>query len=294
MSIDIELYKVFYEVVKYKNISKAAESMYITQSAVSQSIQKLERLLGEKIFHRTKLGVELTEEGEKLYKYIKDSIETINNAENIFSNYINLENGNVRVGGDDVLFSNIILNPLTKFMKKYPNIEVDCISKDTDELLQDLSNREVDVVVLNTTYTSKKYSNITIIPLINPTYCLYCTKEYAQNHTFDNKNYDDHKMIIPKMPTVRRKIFDSYCKKNNLEIKAQYETNSYYMTNDLVDKNLGIGFCRLQNVKDNSNIEILKEIKLEDNYDGIAIPKKHLCNKATIELVNIIKQYYKV
>lgn len=293
MSIDIELYKVFYEVVKYKNISKAAESMYISQSAVSQSIQKLEKLLGEKIFYRTKLGVELTEEGTKLYNYIKDSIETINNAENIFSNYINLENGNVRVGGGDVLFLNILLKPLSKFMKKYPNIEVDCITKDTDELLKDLSNREVDVVVLNTTYTVKRYSNVEIIPLINPTYCFYCTKEYLKNHPFEN-DYDNHKMIIPKAPTVRRKIFDSYCKKHNLDIKAQYETNSYYMTNGLVEENIGIGFCRLQNVKNNHNIEILKEIKLEDNYDGIAVPKKHLCNKATNELVDIIKKYYKV
>ena len=45
MNANLELYRVFCEVVKYKNISKAAENIYISQSAVTQSIQKLERIL---------------------------------------------------------------------------------------------------------------------------------------------------------------------------------------------------------------------------------------------------------
>ena len=96
MNTDFELYWVFCEVVKYKNISKTAESMYISQSAITQSIQKLENLLGGKVFYRNKNGVELTEEGKSLYEYIKDSIEKINNAENLFSKYNDLEKGKIR------------------------------------------------------------------------------------------------------------------------------------------------------------------------------------------------------
>ena len=46
MNTDFELYRTFYEVVKYKNISRTAENMYISQSAITQSIQKLENILG--------------------------------------------------------------------------------------------------------------------------------------------------------------------------------------------------------------------------------------------------------
>ena len=45
MNANLELYRIFCEVVKYKNISKAAENIYISQSAVTQSIQKLEKIL---------------------------------------------------------------------------------------------------------------------------------------------------------------------------------------------------------------------------------------------------------
>ncbi len=77
---NIELYRVFCEVVKYKNISKTAENLYISQSAITQSIKKLENLLWAKVFYRNKKGVELTEEGKNLYEYVANSIEVINNA----------------------------------------------------------------------------------------------------------------------------------------------------------------------------------------------------------------------
>ena len=131
-NIDLELYRVFYEVVKYKNISKAAEAMYISQSAITQSIQKLENMLGGKVFYRNKRGVELTEEGENLYNYIRDSIETMSNAENLFSNYVNLEKGRVRIAGGNTIVDSLLKGPLYEFMAKYPNIEISIRSGATD------------------------------------------------------------------------------------------------------------------------------------------------------------------
>lgn len=160
MNVDLELYRVFCEVVKYKNISKAAESMYISQSAVTQSIQKLETILGGKVFYRNKTGVELTEEGKNLYEYVKNSIETMNNAENIFSKYITLEKGKVRIGGNNSLITSLIVSPLLDFIKKYPDIEIYVTTGSTSELMQKLVNGELDLVVLSLPYLGKKYAAI--------------------------------------------------------------------------------------------------------------------------------------
>ena len=166
MNIDLELYRVFYEVVKYKNITKTAENMHISQSAITQSIHKLEQLLGGNVFYRNKNGVELTEEGKKLYEYIKNSIETMSNAENLFSQNINLENGKIRIGGGDTQISALIVNPLIKFIKQYPNIKIYITSGKTDELIHKLSNGELDIVTTRRNPSEiKKYSNIEFIPL---------------------------------------------------------------------------------------------------------------------------------
>ena len=201
MNTDLELYRVFCEVVKYKNISKTADSMYISQSAITQSIQKLENLLGGKLFYRNKTGVELTEEGRNLYDYVKDSIEKMNNAENIFSKYINLEKGKIRIGGGNSLVASLILDVVLEFIKKYPDIEISISSGITDNLLQKLANGELDMVVLNLPYHNKKYSNIDIIPLRKTSFSFFASKKYVKdNNIKDISNTENYKFILPKFP----------------------------------------------------------------------------------------------
>ena len=295
MNTDLELYRVFCEVVKYKNISKTAESMYISQSAVTQSIQKLENMLGGKVFYRNKNGVELTEEGKNLYEYIKDSIETMNNAENIFSKYITLEKGKIRIGGGNSLISSFIFEPFLKFTKKYPNVDISISSGITDSLMQKLANGELDIVVLNLPFKNKKYSNIEIIPLKKSTFCFFSSKDYIKKYSIKNfKEFENNTLILPKAPSSKRKILDDYCNKENISLTANYEVSSSSIMKRLVLNDIGIGFTNIENLKDiKDKITIINEIEIEDTKEGIATLKKNMCNKATVELVKEIKQYYK-
>ena len=295
MNTDLELYRVFCEVVKYKNFSKTAQSMYISQSAITQSIQKLESLLGGKVFYRNKNGVELTEEGKNLYEYIKDSIETMSNAENIFSKYINLEKGKIRIGGGNSLLSSLIFEPFLTFINKYPNIDVSISSGITDNLMQKLANGELDIVVLNLPYKSKKYSDVEIIPLRKSSFCFFASKQYIEEHPIKEfKEIENHMLILPKSPSAKSKILNDYCNKEELELIPNYEISSVSIMKKLVLNNIGIGFTNTENIKDiKDEIKIIKKIELTDAKEGIATLKKNMCNKATVELVKEIKEYYK-
>ena len=295
MNTDLELYRVFCEVVKYKNISKTAESMYISQSAITQSIQKLENMLGGKVFYRNKNGVELTEEGKNLYEYIKDSIETMNNAENIFSKYITLEKGKIRIGGGNSLLSSLIFEPFLKFIKKYPNIDVSISSGITDALMQKLANGELDIVVLNLPYKNKKYSNIEIIPLKKSSFCFFASKNFMKDHPIkDVKEIENSTLILPKSPSSKKKILDDFCNKENISLVANYEVSSSSIMKRLVLNDIGIGFTNIENLDDiKDKIIIINTIEIEATKEGIATLKKNMSNKASIELVKEIKQYYK-
>lgn len=294
MDTDLELYRVFCEVVKYKNISKASEKMYITQSAVTQSIKRLEDSLGGVLFYRKSKGVELTEEGRNLYEYIKDSMETMNNAENLFSNYINLEKGKIRIGGGNSLIASLILEPLMKFMKEYPNIEISINNGLTTGLMQKLGNGELDIVVLNLPYINKPHSNIEIIPLKKSNYSFFASKEYLKEHPFtDFLNLQEHTFILPKSPSSKKKILDDYCEKEGIEINPTYEISSSTIMKKLVINNIGIGFTNKGNIKDIiDDVIIIKDIDVETTQAGIAVLKKTMCNKATLELVKRIKDAY--
>lgn len=294
MNADLELYRVFCEVVKHKNISKTAESMYISQSAVTQSIQKLETILGGKVFYRNKNGVELTEEGRNLYEYIKDSIETMSNAENIFSKYINLEKGKIRIGGGNSLVNSLIINPMIEFINKYPNVDILINSGITDGLIQKLANGELDLVVLNLPFKLNKYSNVEVLSIKKSQYCLFCSKSYAKEHNIKNlENIEECKFVFPKTYSSKSKILNEYLKNNNIEINPNYEVSSTSIMKNLVMSDVGIGFAKIEALNDIiGDIKIIKKISANDAEEGIATLKKNMCNKATLELVKEIKKYY--
>ena len=294
MNADLELYRVFCEVVKYKNISKTAESMYLSQSAITQSIQKLESILGGNVFYRNKNGVELTEEGRNLYEYIKDSIETMSNAENIFSKYINLEKGKIRIGGGNSLVNSLIINPMIEFINKYPEVDISINSGITDNLIQKLANGELDLVVLNLPFKINKYSNVEIVPLKKSRYCFFCSKSYAQKYDIkDMKDVENYKFILPKTYSSKSKILNEYLQNNNIKINLNYEVSITSIMKKLVMNDVGIGFAKIEVLDDIlEDIVIVKEINADDAEEGIATLKKNMSNKATLELAKEIKDYY--
>ena len=74
MAVKLELYRVFKEVAETGNISLAAKNLYISQSAVSQSIKQLETALQARLFARSPRGVSLTWEGQMLYQYVRNAL----------------------------------------------------------------------------------------------------------------------------------------------------------------------------------------------------------------------------
>lgn len=149
MNINFELYRIFYIVAKNKNITKAAEELNISQPAISKSIKNLEEQLGGQLFIRTKRGVVLTNEGQEFYKYIKRAVDCISNAENQFTDLINLEVGCIRIGINSTLTKKFLMPYLEEFHNKYPNVDIKIITNITSELLINLRNGLIDVVVLN-------------------------------------------------------------------------------------------------------------------------------------------------
>ena len=82
MDINYELYKVFYHVANTLSFSEASKQLFISQSAVSQSIKVLEKKLNQTLFIRSTKRVQLTPEGEILLKHIEPAINLIQKGEN--------------------------------------------------------------------------------------------------------------------------------------------------------------------------------------------------------------------
>jgi DNA-binding transcriptional LysR family regulator len=119
MSISYDWYKIFEAVASCGNITAAAERLYISQPAVSQSIKQLEAALGCVLFIRTGRGVRLTAEGEVLHRYAARGLEQIRLGEKQLEALLNMERGEVRIGASDMTLKYYLLPYLEKYHQKF-------------------------------------------------------------------------------------------------------------------------------------------------------------------------------
>ena len=127
------------------NISAAAQNLYISQSAVSQSIKQLEEQLQVRLFSRSTRGVVLTSEGKMLLDYVSHGLGLIQCGEEKLAQTRALQMGKLVIGASDTVTSQFLLPHLDSFHKKYPNIHIQIISGRSHKVLGLLRSGKVDV-----------------------------------------------------------------------------------------------------------------------------------------------------
>ena len=293
MNIDFELYRIFYTVANHKNITKASKELNISQPAISKSIKNLEEQLGGQLFVRTKRGVILTEEGSEFYNYIKQAIEYISNAENKFTELINLETGCIKIGISTTLTKEFLLPYLEEFHRLYPKIDIQIITNISSELFSKLRNGLIDIIILN--LNEKDYGqDINITKCKRITDCFVINKTYSNliNNEISIKELNKYPLILQSKGSNTREFLDDFAKKNNTILKPNIELASYSLVVEFAKIGLGIGYATKDYIKEELRNKQLYEINLKEKipsrYVGIATSNKHLPNFSTKKLIEII------
>ncbi|MCI8862100.1 MAG: LysR family transcriptional regulator [Lachnospiraceae bacterium] len=145
MNQNLSLYRIFYATALAGNISKAADELFISQPAISQSIKKLEQSLDTALFVRSSRGVQLTEEGELLFSHVKSAFRTLEAGEHQLRLRRELGMGHLRIGVSSTLCKYVLLPYLTDFVKLHPHIQVTIACQSTNHTLQMLKHEDLDL-----------------------------------------------------------------------------------------------------------------------------------------------------
>jgi|SRR5690625_1136521 len=156
MNVDQLTYIV--EVAKAGSLSGAAEKLYITQSAISQSITNLELELGVKIFERSRNGAVPTNIGNSI---IKKAIETLEKVEekkieaNVDYTYMS---GELRLG---TIPSPLMYLPktLASFKKDYPHIKIEVAEKASQDIIDDITEDKLDIGLVGLSMEGEEFRN---------------------------------------------------------------------------------------------------------------------------------------
>ncbi len=292
MNINFELYRIFYVVANKKNITKAAEELFISQPAVSKAIKKLENNLGGKLFNRTKKGVVLTEEGKEFYNYIKVALEYINNAENKFNDLINLETGTIKIGVSVTLTKYFLTPFLEKFHDLHPKINIQIDTNITKVLFHKLKNGLLDLVILNLPY--KKENDIKIVKCrdIQDIFCANKNYQNLKNKKLSLNELNNYPLVLQAKSSNTRTFLDDVAKENNVTLNPSMELASYQLVTEFTKIGFGIGYLTKEYIQDELKNKNLFKIKLKEKIPkrsiGIAYSNKNLPSFATKEMIRII------
>ncbi|WP_053361186.1 LysR family transcriptional regulator [Bacillus sp. FJAT-27251] len=267
---NLDLYRIFNVVSGSKSFSKAAQELYMTQSAVSQAIRKLENELEIQLFYRTSKGIVLTNEGKLLYEYINSALGMINVGEEKILEINKLNTGQLRVAVGDTISRYFLLPYLEEFHAKYPGIRLNILNGTTLEICDFIKSGKADVGICNLPIHDE---NLEIIPCKEVHDIFVCGDKYRKI-TDKPINFE----YLMKMPLIllerksnSRVYVENFFNKRGFQISPAFELGSYDLVLEFTKINLGISCVIKEFSKDYLERGDLYEIRLEEE-----IPKRSI------------------
>ena len=236
--MDLHYLEIFYEVAKAKSFTKAADKLFINQSAVSIQVKKFEDILKVKLFDRSSKKIKLTYVGETLYKMAEDIFEKVKRAEKEITRVIEVDRARISIGASSIIAEPLLPNLMKDFSSTYEEIEYNVTISNKEHLLKLLKEGELDIIIIDSEHIID--SNLEIISIEKVPYVLISSQNYS--------NPED----IEKDPIITRNTIHN----NNKAI-------------EIIEDRYGINFNTKINVV--GNLEVIKGM-VREGIGNVILP----------------------
>ena len=276
MSFRIEQYRIFNVVANSQSFSKAAERLFMTQSAVSQAIKQLETSINMPLFKRTSKGVELTEAGNILYKYTSSAMELLETGLLRLESLKTLDDGELKIGASDTISSYFLLPRLEMFHKLYPNIKIKIINRVTSETIDLLKNGKIDIAFGNLPI---KDDSLEIVECMTVHDTFVAGNDYLEykEKVFTRQDISKLPLILLEGKSNSRKYVDKVFLKSGQVLTASVELGAHELLLQLAKINLGVS-CVVREfsegfLKDGSVFELKQKNPIPERAIGYCYSK---------------------
>lgn len=287
MDINYELYKVFYYVARTLSFSEASKRLFISQSAVSQSVKVLEKKLGQTLFVRSTKRVQLTPEGEILFKHIEPAINLIHKGENQLLESNSLNGGQLRIAASDTICRYFLVPYLNRFHSAYPGVHIKVTNSTSIDCAHILENGLVDFIITN--YPNSGLSNTLNIRAIREFRDVFVAN--ADHFPLKGRKVDlEELQKLPIMMLDRKSTTSEFLhtlfQQSHLDLVPEIELSSNDLLIDLARIGLGIAFVPDFCIPENETDLFVLDLKEK-------LPSRHLvvANSGSIPVSQAAKQF---
>ena len=259
MAVKLELYRVFKEVAETGNISLAAKNLYISQSAVSQSVKQLETALQARLFARSPRGVSLTWEGQMLYQYVRSALGLLATGEDKLSQAQQLLLGTLTIGASDTVTSFFLTPFLETFHRQHPGIRLKIVSGRSAKVLSMLRSGAVDIA----------FASSPSEPGLSTWSCFATHSVFVAgsgydcdfDHVYTRQEIADFPLILLERKASSRVFLEQCFLQGGITLTPEIELSSRSLLVSLAKIGLGVAGVTLEFVQDallSGDIRLLK------------------------------------
>ena len=264
MEQTLSQYKIFYEVAKAGNISKAAKELYISQPAISKAISKLEDSLGLSLFTRSSRGVQLTSEGEILFEHTREAFDALDRGEQELKRIQEFDIGHLRIGVSNTLCKYILLPYLKTFIDQYPHMKVTIESQATAQTLARLEQQKIDLGLVAEPSVRR---DLAFIPVMDIQDTFVTTPNYLENLYLregqDTSLFETGNIMLLDTSNMTRHHVDEYMAENNIFPHQILEVTTMDLLIEFAKIGLGIACVIKELVQKELDSGMLVEIPLD-------------------------------
>lgn len=272
MNLNLEYYKIFYYVGKYKSITLAAKELSLSQPAVSQSVKHLEDDLGIELFVRTPKGVRLTQEGEVLFAHVARGYEAICLGEKKVKDLLSLDSGEIRIGASDMTLQFYLLDHLEAFHEKYPKIKIHVTNAPTPETISHLQEGRIDFGVITTPVAENKHLQLRNVRTIRDVFVAGEKYRQYQGKTLEFSALAEMPLICLEGETSSRAYVESFLAEDGVELFPEFELATSDMLVQFAKRGLGVASVVKDFAQDDLSSGELFELQFEKQ-----IPERQMC-----------------
>lgn len=293
MDQNLSQYKIFYEVAKAGNISKAAKELYISQPAISKSISKLEDSLQTTLFNRNSRGVQLTVEGQLLFDYAASAFDALNQGEAELKRIRNFNMGHIRIGGSNTLCRFIMVSCLKDFIEQYPHIKISIESQSTARTLALLEQQKIDIGLVA---EPKLHKNLVFLPLMEIEDIFVAAPGYLENfYLREGKEADvfqSGNLMLLDRNNITRHYIEDYMTDHHITANNLLEVTTMDLLIEFARIGLGVGCVIREFVKEDLESGRLIQMELDTPIQkrtiGFAYQKNRM-SKALTTFLEFVK-----
>lgn len=291
MQMDLNKLKTFYILAGTRSYTKCADKLYLTQSAISHAIKKLETELGFDLVDRKNRQFRLTRRGEFLYHQCTEIFDKIEDALDGLARKKN-HPVFINLGVPVELGSSVLIKNMGDFFHVHPHIHIDFTLEAS--LLQPLLSDELDIIVDCVPHV---HEDLVSVSLFREEYVVIATQDYIDDNKIQKiKDLNRCALLSFDKNLVWWKNFINAIETPDFGFKKITQISNVRGIINAALTSLGVGFIPrytvLRELENGSLIELFPETKVLNDQINIYLKKRNLKKQSFKDLISYMKSLH--